>query len=77
MKLVPPYFRGANKSKLFERLDAKHCPTITPAEVAILAMWTDLGVPFCGTYPEAGIWSEQEQAKYKQYWEKRQRLRTP
>jgi hypothetical protein len=77
VKLIPPYFRGSNKSKLFKNLDAGHCKTITPKEIAVLAMWVDLGVPFCGDYKEANLWSEQEMAKYERYYNKRKQFETP
>ncbi|MEI7900065.1 MAG: hypothetical protein WCK89_07420 [bacterium] len=72
--LQKPYSAGSNTSTLFaERLDKGHCKTITPEEVARLAMWIDLGVPFCGDYTEANAWDEGDRAKYKQYKGKRDR----
>ncbi len=69
-----PYSAGSNTSKLFaEMLDKGHCKTLTPDAVARLAMWVDLGVPFCGDYTEANAWNEKEWAKYKQYKAKRDR----
>jgi len=69
-----PYSAGSNTSKLFaEMLDKGHCKTLTPDAAARLAMWVDLGVPFCGDYTEANAWTEKEWAKYEQYKAKRDR----
>ena len=54
-------------------LDRGHCKTIAAPDVARLAMWVDLGVPFCGDYTESEAWNEQERAKYQQYKAKRDR----
>ncbi len=77
VKLIPAYFKGSNKSKLFKNLDAGHCKTITPQEIAVLAMWVDLGVPFCGDYTEANLWNDGEKAKYERYYNKRKQFETP
>ena len=72
--LQKPYSAGSNTSKLFsERLDKGHCKTLTPEAAAVLAMWIDLGVPFCGDYTEANAWTPEEWAKYEQYKAKRDR----
>ena len=72
--LQKPYAAGAATSRLFtEKLDQGHAKTITPAEIAHLAAWVDLGVPFCADYTEANAWTEQEWAKYNQYKAKRER----
>jgi hypothetical protein len=76
VKLIPPYFKGANTSAFFKRLDAGHCKTLTALELATLAMWVDLGVPFCENYLEANAWSEAERTKYDQYMEKRIKYKT-
>ncbi len=69
-----PYSAGSNTSRLFaEMLDKGHCKTLTPDAAARLAMWVDLGVPFCGDYTEASAWSEKEWSKYEQYKAKRDR----
>lgn len=69
-----PYSAGSNTSRLFaEMLDKGHCKTLTPEAAARLAMWVDLGVPFCGDYTEANTWDEKEKAKYEQYKAKRSR----
>ena len=68
-----PCSAGSRVSELFKKLDAGHCKTVTPEEVAVLAAWVDLGVPFCGDYEEAGAWSEAERQKYASFREKRQK----
>ncbi len=74
VKLLPPYSSGSNKSALFaERLDKGHCKTITAAEIRVLAMWVDLGVPFCADYLEANLWNDAEREKYARYKAKRDR----
>jgi len=73
VKLLKPYSAGSNTSRLFEMLDKGHGKGITPQEVATLAMWVDLGVPFCADYTEAAVWSEDEQEKYRRYKAKRDR----
>ncbi len=72
--LQKPYSAGSNTSALFTNLlDKGHCKTLTPDAAARLAMWVDLGVPFCGDYTEANAWDEKEKAKYEQYKAKRAR----
>ena len=71
--IQPPYSAGANKSGLFAKLDAGHCKTISATEIARLAIWVDLGVPFCKDYVECNLWNEQEMQKYQTYWAKRER----
>jgi hypothetical protein len=76
VKLIPPYFKGSNTSILFKKLREGHCKTITSQEIARMAMWVDLGVPFCENYLEAAVWSEAERAKHDRYLEKRLQYKT-
>jgi hypothetical protein len=76
VKLIPPYFKGSNTSPFFKKLDAGHCKTITAPEVAVIAMWVDLCVPFCENYTEAGAWSDGEREKYDRYMGKRIKYKT-
>ena len=76
VKLLPPYFKGSNTSPFFKRLDAGHCKTITAPEIATIAMWVDLCVPFCENYTEAGAWSDGEREKYDRYMNKRIKYKT-
>ncbi|MDR2862596.1 MAG: hypothetical protein LBV54_01780 [Puniceicoccales bacterium] len=70
--LQKPFSVGSSASKLFKRLDSGHGKTaITPAEVARLAAWVDMSVPFCGDYQEANIWTDTEKAKHAKYQAKR------
>jgi len=69
-----PYSAGSNTSRLFKAmLDKGHCKTLTADAAARLAMWIDLGVPFCGDYTEANTWSEKDVEKYEKYKAKRDR----
>jgi hypothetical protein len=65
---------GSRASVLFTKLDEGHCKSITPSEVALLAAWVDLGVPFCGDYAEAGAWDDKEREKFETFQAKRARL---
>jgi hypothetical protein len=76
VKLLPPYFKGSNTSKLFKMLDGGHCKTITPPEIARLAMWVDLSVPFCENYLEANAWNDGERGKHDRYMNKRMLYKT-
>jgi hypothetical protein len=74
VKLLPPVSKGSNTSALFaERLDKGHCKTISEQEVKTLAMWVDLGVPFCEDYLEADLWSDQDKEKFECGMKKRRR----
>ena len=70
--LLKPYFAGSNTSRLFaEMLDKGHAKGITDAEIRMLAMWTDLCVPFCGDYVEANLWSPNDWKRYDYVMAKR------
>jgi hypothetical protein len=53
-------------------LDKGHCKTLTPAELARLALWVDLGVPFCADYTEAAAWTPEEWEKHRRFMAKRE-----
>jgi len=72
--LQKPYSAGSNASDLFKKLDGGHCKTLTQEELASLATWVDLGVPFCENYCEANMWNESDVRKYQQYQAKRDRM---
>jgi hypothetical protein len=57
-------------------LDKGHCKTITADEIARLALWVDLGVPFCENYLEAAAWSDAEREKHDRYMNKRMMYKT-
>jgi hypothetical protein len=44
-------------------------------ELDRIACWIDLGVPYCGDYAEANIWTAREKAEYAYYQAKRERMR--
>ncbi len=67
---LPPYSTGAARSKLIEMLEAEHEDVaLSPAELAEIACWIDLGVPFTGDYTEA--MPDDQAAKYTFYLNKR------
>ena len=47
---------------------------LSSLELAKIACWIDLLVPFCGDYTEAGAWSEGEKEKYARFQAKRERF---
>jgi hypothetical protein len=76
--LQAPYTAGAATSGLMKMLAAGHGKTrLTEAELGVLALWLDLGVPYCGTYDEANTWTDTERAKYDYYVNKRRQYATP
>ncbi len=73
--MLPPYYRGASKSKLFDVLEKGHFDTrLSREELDKIACWIDLGVPYCGDYTEANTWNEGETAKYARFQKKRDRM---
>ncbi|MBT3200009.1 MAG: hypothetical protein HN350_08830 [Phycisphaerales bacterium] len=73
--MLEPYFKGANKSKIFEQIAGEHCKTkLSQEELDKIACWIDLLVPFCGDYAEAGAWNEGDHAKHKRFMDKRRRM---
>lgn len=73
--MLPPYFAGAARSRLFEMLAGGHGGTRVPAdEIRRLACWVDLYVPFCGDYGESAAWSGEERAKYLRFMDKRRAM---
>lgn len=71
MQILPKRRIWRRCSKLFEMLDKDHAPGMTDAEKRKLAMWVDLGVPFCGDYLEANIWSDDDKRRSDYTMEKR------
>ncbi len=73
--LLPPYFAGAAKSRLMKLLEDGHYgETLSREELAKLACWIDLSVPYCGDYVEANAWSPDEKARYERFQEKRRKM---
>ncbi len=74
-EVLAPYSFGATQSPLLDMLkNGHHDVTLTEEELAKLACWIDLAVPFCGDYTEANSWSNEEQRWYAGQVKKQQRL---
>ena len=64
--------QGSVKSPLIHMLDdGHHDVKLSKEEYHKLVAWIDLLVPFCGTYREAGDWSEKDHDYYSYYETKR------
>ena len=51
--MLPPYFAGSVKSPFMRRLREGHNDVrLSPDELARLACWIDLGIPYAGSYTE-------------------------
>ncbi len=72
---LPPYAAGSTRSALLPLLEKGHGGArLSREELDKIACWIDLLVPYCGDYLEAGAWTDEEQAKYRRYAEKRARM---
>lgn len=73
--MLPPYYKGAAKSKLTTMLENGHEGVkLSQEEMNKIACWIDLLVPYCGDYAEANAWSQEEIRKYEHFLGKRQRM---
>jgi len=73
--MLPPYFKGANKSKIFEQIAGDKCKVrLSREELDKIACWIDLLVPYCGDYVEANTWNDGDHAKHKRFMDKRRRM---
>ncbi|MGO8744518.1 MAG: hypothetical protein ACLQNE_00885 [Thermoguttaceae bacterium] len=73
--MLPPYFAGAAKSRLMNLLEGGHGGAkVSREELAKLACWIDLAVPYCGDYLEANAWSADEKARYERFRQKRRAM---
>ena len=73
--MLPPYFAGAAKSRLMNLLEDGHGGAkVSREELAKLACWIDLAVPYCGDYLEANAWSADEKARYERFRQKRRAM---
>ena len=73
--MLPPYFAGSAKSKIFDYLTPTHYGVnISDEERRIFACWIDLLIPFCGSYTEANRWTDAERTEYLRFIEKRRAL---
>lgn len=71
-ELTPPYYAGSVKSGLMSKLRNGHGKTsLTEAEIATVAAWIDLNVPFIGEYDEMNIWDEDAKQLYRTKLNKR------
>ncbi len=69
---IPPYFAGAEKSRLLPMLESGHYEVkLTRGEYEKLAAWMDLLVPFSGDYREGHAWNRRQMAYYNYYEGKR------
>jgi len=73
--VMSPYSFGAAKSGLISMLEAGHEEvTLSKEEMDKLCCWIDLAVPYCGKYPESGIWTDQDIRTYDRQLAERTRL---
>ena len=73
--MLAPRSAGSTQSGLYEMLANAHAGVrLAPEELDRIACWIDLGVPYCGSYLEAGAWPEKARAEYAYYQHKRDRM---
>ena len=73
--MLPPYYKGAARSRLITLLEQDHEGVkLSRKEMDKIACWIDLVVPFCGDYTEANAWSPEEVRKYEHFLSKRKRM---
>lgn len=73
--MLPPYYKGASKSKLITMLEEGHEDVkLSQEEMDKIACWIDLLVPYCGDYIEANAWTQEEVAMYDHFMKKRKRM---
>ena len=70
----PPYYAGAVKSGMIQKLEKGHQGVKLPQEDwDKLVAWIDLNCPYVGDYMEANIWSDWERDVYKKRIAERKR----
>ncbi|TKG94189.1 hypothetical protein EYV94_12950 [Puteibacter caeruleilacunae] len=75
--MLAPYEVGSSQSRLIDLLESGHNGVeLNKEELDKLRAWIDLGVPFCGTYDEANIWSHKELEWFKHQNQKRKAIAT-
>ncbi|MDH4238236.1 MAG: hypothetical protein OEW48_01605 [Phycisphaerae bacterium] len=73
--MLPPYYKGAAKSKLITMLEQGHEDVnLSKEDMDKIACWIDLLVPYCGDYTEANAWTQQEIDMYAHFLKKRERM---
>jgi hypothetical protein len=72
---LPAYTAGAARSQLLPLLESGHGGVkLSREELAKIACWIDLFVPYCGDYTEANAWTAEETAQYQRFLDKRRRM---
>jgi len=72
--MLAPRSTGAVASPLLAMLDGGHHDVrLAEEEMATIACWIDLAVPYCGDYAEASAWNDEERARERRLREKRRR----
>jgi len=72
--MLPPYYKGAAKSKLITMLEKGHAGVkLSREEMDKIACWIDLLVPYCGEYDEASAWSAADRKRFDRHVMKRKR----
>lgn len=73
---LKPYFAGAATSNLITRMQKGHGATkVSEEEIAKVALWLDMLVPFISEYREANNWSKEDHDYYTYYEQKREMAR--
>lgn len=73
--MLPPYYKGAAKSKLITLLEQGHEDIeLTKEEMDKIACWIDLLAPYCGYYIEANAWMQEDVAMCDHFMKKRKRM---
>ena len=73
--MLPPYFAGASKSRIFEQIAGSKCKVkLSREELDKIACWIDLLVPYCGDYVEGNTWNDADKANHKRLMDKRRRM---
>lgn len=66
---------GSLNSPIIAMLEKGHNEVhLSRKDLQTISCWIDLGVPFCGDYTEANAWTEEEQAMYARFIEKREKM---
>lgn len=72
---LPPGTVGSVRSGLMTLLEKGHKGVqLSREDMAKIACWIDLLVPYCGDYTEANAWSPQEIEKYQRFADKRRKM---
>ncbi|MDR2706256.1 MAG: hypothetical protein LBC02_10800 [Planctomycetaceae bacterium] len=71
-EMIPPYHTGSAKSPLMKYLEPNHYGVhVSDTEKRTIACWIDLLIPFCGSYPQANLWTERDKNEYLYFIQKR------